>query len=150
MSFRKTEIFLNGRKFLKIEIMQYPSIKDNNNNNDDDDDDDSNNDDKEILYYFSSSKERKEEEKIKATDKCIEIISKHNQLHCRELLKKKKSLRFYCPFHENLQTSHTKSGQLFAFDHRYICYSNKCVLPKNENGKHLVSTFKFFLEYQKI
>lgn len=132
MSFRKREIFLNGKKFNKIEIIEYPSIKGY---------------EKTTIYDFPLNEKRE----INATEKCIEIICKHNQMSYQQLLgtKEKKSIQFYCPFHENLQTSHTKSGQLFIHDHRYICYSSKCVLPKNVNGKRLVSTVNFFLEYKK-
>ena len=143
MSVRKTEIFLNGKKFTKIEIIRYPTCSEKNNNNKEEEEEDD-----DMLYYYCSTTKK---EKAIATNKCIEIISRHNHTTQQELFEgNKKSIRVYCPFHENLQTSHTKSGQLFAHQHRYICYSNKCTLPKNDNGKRLVSTLKFFLEYQKI
>ena len=127
MSFRKREILLNGKVFNKIEIIEYPSIRNN----------------EKTTTIIAKNWE------TDATEKCIEIICKHNQMSYQQLLGKKKSIRIYCPFHENLQTSHSRSGQIFIHDHRYICYSSRCVLPKNVNGKRLVSTAKFFLEYKK-
>ena len=126
MSYRKVKIVLNGREYEKIEIIQYPS----------------NLRDKARCKSFPS-----EQRRTIATERCVEIIAKHNQIR-REQLLENKPIRIYCPLHENLQTSNTKSGQLFVRNHRYICYSSKCVLPINQNGKRLISTLKF-LEYIK-
>ena len=122
MSFQKKSIILKGQKYSKIEIITYHSRKDD--------------------IKFNSKQQL-----IKATKKCIKIISKHNQMSCKQLLQMK-SIRIYCPLHEQIHSSKTKSGQLFIDTNRYICYSNKCLLPMNSNGNRLVSTKKF-LEFIK-
>lgn len=130
MSFRKKSIILNGHKYNKIEIIEYPSSG-------------SKDDDKVKRDSFPSTQRL-----IKATKMCIKIIAEHNQISYKQLLEMK-SIRIYCPLHEQIHISKTKSGQLFIKTNSYICYSSKCILPINNNGNRLVSTIKF-LKYKKI
>ena len=153
MSFQKKLIFLDGRRYHKIEIIEYPE----------DNDDDENN----CKEKKRQKQQWEEEEKEKylmgksyftdnvtnnniksATDTCIDIICEHNRIgkeHFNDCQKKS----FYCPIHENPDFSNSKSAQLLIKKNLYICYSSHCTLPVNNNGYRVVSTAKFLRLYKK-
>ena len=81
---------------------------------------------KETKYKYtltSLSKDLKE-----STEKCLSILQSLNDINF-----KNDNTNFFCPFHENKNTSKTPSAVFHCANNTYICYSTNCPLLKKMN-----------------
>ena len=77
--------------------------------------------------------------KIKqATEKCTSIL--HSKYNISETQLKG---NIYCPFHEKKHTSKSASGKFIPNRHIYTCFSTKCPIPNNKNGKKVIDSEVF-------
>ena len=153
MSFQKKLVFLDGRRYHKIEITEYPEDIDCRMKKQSHWEEENRKylpgksyltTDADNNFYYNENNEN-----IKsATDKCMDIICKHNRIG-KDYFNDCQKKNFYCPIHENPDSSNSKSGQLLIKKNLYICYSSNCSLPANRNGHRIVSTIKFLSFYKK-
>lgn len=132
MAYTKTKVFLGQDELDRIEITKYPERH-------------------QILIQRREEKamNRKQalDSELDATEKCIQMICERDNVH-RSHFEKKNGTSVYCPLHEKVGISRSKSGQIFHIDNTYICYSSNCPIKRNRNGYRIISTLRL-LEYIK-